>query len=105
MIMLLSIEAGLLSNTAPGGATGAEGWRNNLSQSDKGPMNEERCMWLLTATHRMSRRCHTWDEQLAQAQACTQALGIMLEVVSHERHEARRKEQGNGEGSSQTGGQ
>lgn len=105
MIMLLSIQAGLLSDTAPGGATGAEGLRNDPMQIARGPMNEERCMWLLTATHRMTRRCHTWDEQVAQAHACTQALGIMLDVVSHERHEARPKEQGNGEGSSQTGGQ
>lgn len=105
MIMLLSIQAGLFSDTSRGGVTGAESWGKSVFQSNGGPMNEERCLRLLAATHHMSRRCHTWGEELAQAQASTKALGTMLGVVSHERNLILQGEQGSAEGSSHIGSQ
>lgn len=85
--MLLSIQAGLFSDTEPGEATGPEGWREHLTQSTAGPINEERCMLLLTTSHTMFRRGSSWGEQLIRARAAAEVMGVVLEVATHERRQ------------------
>lgn len=85
--MLLSIQAGLFSDAHPGEVTGPEEWRQHVSGRAPGPINEERCMLFLATTHNMFRRSSGWSEQLIRAGASAEAMSIVLEIASYERHQ------------------
>ncbi len=86
MIMLLAIEAGMFSTaTGAGQSTGTQQWRVNVTDSEVGPMNEERSLLLLSMSRRTFWRGNNWREHLHRTMTSAVTMGIMLEVSINER--------------------
>ncbi len=83
-ILLVSIQSGLIVDTAFTEPTQRADWRAHITETAVGPMNEERALLLLVMTRCSFRRGNNWGEHLERAMASVEVLGIMLEVAVYE---------------------
>lgn len=84
VIMLLSIEEGLVLPRPSGQENGRQERRNRPELSQMGPMNEDRAALMLDSFRGMMRRANNWRETLQALKSAGCFLTTMTEVTIDE---------------------